>query len=66
MIEIERVHNLNEKEIIEFSNKYNLIWDIDILEVSLLVYEDVKEYLVNDEYFIIDYGNNNIVQRKIY
>lgn len=66
MNEIERVRNLSKKEIIEFSNKYNLIWDIDIFEVSLLEYEDVKEYLVNDKYFVIDYGNGSIVQRKIY
>lgn len=66
MKEIERVRNLTEEEIVEFTNKYNLIWDIDILEVSLLEYKKVKEYLVNDEYFVIDYGNGSVTQRKIY
>lgn len=63
---IERVRNLNEKEIKEFSKNYHLIWSMKILEVSLLKYKEVKEYLVNDSYFVIDYGNGSIVQRKIY
>lgn len=62
---MERVRNLNEKEIKEFTAKYNLIWDIDIFEVSLLEYGRIKEYLVNDKYLVVDYSKDSIMQREL-
>ena len=44
---------LNEKQIKRFAKRYLPDWQNDIYEVSLLKYAGVKEYLVNEHYFVI-------------
>ena len=44
---------LNEKQIKRFAQRYLPDWQNDIYEVSLLKYAGVKEYLVNEHYFVI-------------
>lgn len=44
---------LNKKQIKRFANKYLPDWVNDIYDVSLLKYARVKEYLVNEHYFVI-------------
>lgn len=51
---------LNKKEIDIFANKYLPIWKNDINSVSLLEYNGIKEYLVNDHYIVLVDKNNNV------
>lgn len=60
-MQIERVKFLNEKEIEDFKSNYILINDMEISEVSLLVYGSIKEYLINDIFFLRDYGNGSLL-----
>ena len=60
----ERVRLLDEKEIEEIKEHYILISDMAINKVSLLEYKRVKEYLINDTYFLRDYGKDSILLCK--
>lgn len=45
---------LNEKELEQFINKYFKIWNTDIRKVSVIEYNYIKEYLINDAVIFIE------------
>lgn len=51
---------LNKKQIKRFAKKYLPDWQNDIYKVSLLKSCGIKEYLVNEHYFVIVYKNKVI------
>lgn len=51
---------LNKNQIQKFAEKYLSEWKNDIYDVSLLKYENVKEYLVNEHYLITIYKDRVI------
>lgn len=51
---------LNKKQIKRFVEKYLSEWKNDIYDVSLLKYENVKEYLVNEHYLVTIYKDRVI------
>ncbi len=55
---------LNKKQIKRFVKKYLKDWKNDIYEVSLLKSNGIKEYLVNEHYFIIVY-KNKIIEKDL-
>ena len=55
---------LNKKQIKRFAKKYLSNWVNDIYEVSLLKSSGIKEYLVNEPYFVIVH-KNNIVEKDL-
>ena len=55
---------LNKKQIKRFAKKYLKDWQNDIYEVSLLKYNGIKEYLVNEHYFVLVY-NNKIIEKDL-
>lgn len=55
---------LNKKQIKRFAKKYLSNWVNDIYEVSLLKSSGIKEYLVNEHYFVIVH-KNNIVEKDL-
>lgn len=44
---------LNGKELNRFVNKYFKEWNTDIKKVSVISYNNVDEYLINDHYIFI-------------
>lgn len=44
---------LNEKEIKRFVNKHFKMWDKDIRKVSVISYNGIDEYLINDHYLFL-------------
>lgn len=44
---------LNEKELKEFVNKYFKEWGDDIVKVTMISYNKVEEYLINDAVLFI-------------
>lgn len=55
---------LNKKQIKRFAKKYLLDWVNDIYEVSLLKSNRIKEYLVNEHYFVI-IDKNKIIEKDL-
>lgn len=55
---------LNKKQIKRFAKKYLKDWQNDIYEVSLLKYNGIKEYLVNEHYFVI-IDKNKIIEKDL-
>ena len=55
---------LNKKQIKRFVKKYLKDWKNDIYEVRLLKSNGIKEYLVNEHYFIIVY-KNKIIEKDL-
>lgn len=51
---------LNQEEINIFANKYLPIWKKDINTISLLEYNGIKEYLVNEHYLVIVDKQDNV------
>ena len=47
---------LNKKEIKKFTKKYLPMWKNDILEVSMIKYGRIKEYLVNKHFIVLVKG----------
>lgn len=45
---------LNEKKLEQFINKYFKIWNTDIRKVSVIEYNNIKEYLINDAVIFIE------------
>lgn len=41
---------LSKEEIIKFTNKYFKEWNSDIRKVSVISYNGINEYLINDHY----------------
>ena len=41
---------LNKKEIKKFTKKYFEIWEGDIFKISLIQFDNIEEYLINDYY----------------
>ena len=48
---------LNKKQVKRFAKKYLPDWQDDIYKISLLKSSGIKEYLVNEHYFVIVYKN---------
>lgn len=55
---------LNKKQIKRFAQRYLPDWVNDIYEVSLLKYARVKEYLVNEHYFVVVY-KDKVVEKDL-
>lgn len=47
---------LSEKEVKEFANMYLKEWEGDILEVSVIEYNNIREYMVNHHFLVIIKG----------
>lgn len=47
---------LNEKEVKEFTNMYLKEWEGDILEVSVIEYNNIREYMVNHHLLVVVRG----------
>lgn len=45
---------LNSKEVNEFVNKYFKIWGEDIKKVSVISYNGINEYLINDAILFVE------------
>ena len=55
---------LNKKQIKRFAKKYLSNWANDIHDVSLLKCDGIKEYLVNEHYFVIVY-KDKIIEKDL-
>ena len=51
---------LNKKQIKRFAQRYLHDWVNDIYEVSLLEFWGIKEYLVNERFFVIVYKDKAV------
>ena len=55
---------LNKKQVKRFAKKYLPDWQDDIYKISLLKSSGIKEYLVNEHYFVIVY-KNKVVEKDL-
>lgn len=53
---------LNKEEINVFASTYLPIWKKDINSVSLIEYNGIKEYLVNEHYIVLVDKHNNVTE----